>query len=114
MRVHGKQERTLGPDDADVVLRALIASVFVRNGRFIHIEICLEVCVRTGDLQIIDQLGIVLLSIPYDLQRVHHHARAEHVIIVVILRDLVVGHGEIFAHGGLVFRPVADAPPEGV
>ena len=113
-RVHGQQKRPLGPDDADVVLRALVAAVFVRDGRFIHVEIRLEIRVRAGNFQVVDQLGIVLLSVPDDLQRVHHHARAEQVVIIVILRDLVVGHGEIFAHGHLVFRPVADAPPEGI
>ena len=35
-------------------------------------------------------------------------------VVVVILRDLLIRHGEIFPHGLLVFRPVADAPPEGV
>ena len=113
-RIHGQQKRPLGPDDADVVLRALVAAVFVRDGRFIHVEIRLEIRVRAGNFQVVDQLRILLLPVPDDLQRVQHHARAEQVVIIVILRDLVVGHGEIFAHGHLVFRPVADAPPEGI
>ena len=86
----------------------------MRDGRFFHVEIRLEIRVRAGNFQVVDQLGILLLPVPDDLQRVQHHARAEQVVIIVILRNLVVGHGEIFAHGHLVFRPVADAPPEGI
>ena len=113
-RVHGQQKRPLGPDDADVVLCAVVAAVFVGDGRLVHIDVRLEIRARAGDLQIVDELSVVLLPVPHDLQRVHHHPGAEEMVVVVILRDLLIRHGEIFPHGLLVFRPVADAPPEGV
>ena len=109
-----QQKRLRGPDDADVVLCAVVAAVFVGDGRLVHIDVRLEIRARAGDLQIVDELSVVLLPVPHDLQRVHHHPGAEEMVVVVILRDLLIRHGEIFPHGLLVFRPVADAPPEGV
>ena len=43
-----QQKRLRGPDDADVVLCAVVAAVFVGDGRLVHIDVRLEIRVRAG------------------------------------------------------------------
>ena len=97
LRIHGEQERMLGIENANVVFRTLDAAVFVRD---LHLgDLRLEIAVlRVRLLHVVDQLGKFILARIEVFQRVHHHARAVVVVMIVFWVDFIVRHGEVFAH----------------
>ena len=98
----------LGIENANVVFRALEVSVLVRD---LHLgDLCLEIAVlRVRLLHVVDQLGKFILARIEVFQRVHHHARAVVVVLIVFGVDFVVRHGEVFAHRLFILREGPDA-----
>ena len=98
----------LGIENADVVFRTLEAAVFVRD---LHLgDLRLEIAVlRVRLLHVVDQLGKFILARIEVFQRVHHHARAVVVVLIVFWVDFIVRHGEVFAHCLFIFREGPDA-----
>ena len=113
LRVDGEQERLLGVEDAGVVLRALEGAVFVRDGDLVR-KVVQEIGVaRERLLHIVQHLGELVRMRVEVFQRIHHHAGAVIIVLIVFRVDLVVGHREIAAHRLLIRPEIADAVEHG-
>ena len=65
----------------------------------ISVTFAFEIAVlRVRLLHVVDQLGKFILARIEVFQRVHHHARAVVVVLIVFWVDFIVRHGEVFAH----------------
>ena len=108
LRIDREQERAFGVEDADVIFRALEASVFVRD---LHLgDLRPEIAVlRVRLLHVVDKLGELRLMLVDVLERVHHHTRAVVVVLIILGIDLLVRHRKIRAHGVFVVVKIADA-----
>ena len=108
LRIDREQERAFGVEDADVIFRALKTSVLVRD---LHLgDLRPEIAVlRVRLLHVVDKLGELRLMLVDVLERVHHHARAVVVVLIILGIDLLVRHRKIRAHGVFVVAEIADA-----
>ena len=79
--------------------------------RDLHLgDLRLEIAVlRVRLLHVVDKLRQLLLMRIDILERVHHHARAVVVVLIILGIDLLVRHRKIRAHGVFVVAEIADA-----
>ena len=68
---------------------------------------------REGLLHIVQHLGELVGMRVEVFQRIHHHAGAVVIVLIVFRVDLVVGHREIAAHRLLIRPEIADAVEHG-
>ena len=108
LRIDREQERAFGVEDADVIFRALEASVFVRD---LHLgDLRPEIAVlRVRLLHVVDKLRQLFLMRIDILERIHHHARAVVVVLIILGIDFFVRHRKIRAHGVFIVAEIADA-----